>query len=174
MDSLLKVTPSNKCGVNGIWALSTWNNVYKNAQKSRCYYFYLKLNGNADPKGRWHEVPVILPRTLLWSESVEFLELVWLFFGSFFSINYRVSSINNWSKSEVICCKILYLCFHFSCNFLDLSLGIMTADLQLFLHILQSVFLFFLSLLQFCSAKEEKNSIMMVAWEMKFHTWHCG
>lgn len=51
----------------------------------------------------------------------------------------------------MICFKILYLCFHFSCDFLDLSLGIMAADLQLFLHILKPVFLFFLSLLQFCS-----------------------
>ena len=86
------------------------------------------------------------------------LLIVWFFFGSILFCHdlCNLYTVSYWSASEMICCKIIYLCFHFSCDFLDLSLGIMTADLQLFLHILQSVFLFFLSLLQFRSEKGKK------------------
>lgn len=99
------------------------------------------------------------------------LLIVWFFFGSILFCHdlCNLYTVSYWSASEMICCKIIYLCFHFSCDFLDLSLGIMTADLQLFLHILQSVFLFFLSLLQFRSEKEKKFN-NYVSEEIKFHT----
>lgn len=108
---------------------------------------------------------------MMWGAS-ECFEYFWCdcSLNYFFAVNYWVSSINSWSKSEVICFKILYLCFHFSCDFLDLSLGIMAADLQLFLHILKPVFLFFLSLLQFCSVTKKNiqycdNISQLKLWE---------
>lgn len=97
------------------------------------------------------------------------LLIVCFFLDQFFFAMICVTFVSYWSVSEMICCKIIYLCFHFSCDFLDLSLGIMTADLQLFLHILQSVFLFFLSLLQFRSEKGKKIN-NYVSEEIKFHT----